>query len=524
MGYLHLAMKNSRMSNNLSNNKRIAKNSIFLSIRMFIVLGITLYTTRVVLAILGVEDYGVYNVVCGFVSMFMFLNTSMSNGIQRFYNYELGKHGIEGANKVFGTSVVIQLILAIIIIALCESFGLWYLYNQMVIPSDRMFAASCIFQFSMVSFLFLIMQAPFTAAVMAHERMDFYAIINVIDAILKLVIVFVLPYLHGDLLILYGALLMIITILDLLWYYIYCKRSFMEIKLRNAFSKEMFGLMMSFSGWNLFGSFSNMMREQGVNIILNLFFGPVVNAARGVATQINAGVSGFVQNILTPVRPQVIQSYARKEVGRSMSLTYSISKFSLSFFYMICLPICIEINYVLYVWLGENVPNHTDSFVVIILITTAVLILMGALATLVHASGKMRNYQVIGGIIKFLSVPISYFMLKYGAAPEWAFIMVLLFDIIGFIVGMFIIKTIMTFSIIEYTTKVIVPVIPIVVLSYILIIPITHMMAESFIRFSLIFILSVLVVSVLFLLVGLNKQEKILIGNMVLNAVNKLKK
>ncbi|MBS6577933.1 lipopolysaccharide biosynthesis protein [Parabacteroides goldsteinii] len=512
------------MSDNLSNNKRIVKNSLFLSLRMVIVLGITLYTTRVVLAILGVEDYGVYNVICGFVSMFAFLNTSMSNGIQRFYNYELGKHGIEGVKKVFGTSVIIQLILAIIIIILCESFGLWYLYNKMVIPSDRLFAASCIFQFSMVSFLFLIMQAPFTAAVMAHERMDFFAIINVIDAILKLGMVLVLPYLHSDRLILYGALQLIITILDFIWYFIYCKRSFKEIKLRNVFSKELFGSMMSFSGWNLFGSFSNMMREQGVNIILNLFFGPVVNAARGIATQINAGASGFVQNILTPVRPQVIQSYAKGEIERSMSLTFSISKFSLSFFYMICLPICLEINYILHLWLGKNVPNHTDSFVIIILITTAVLILMGALATLVHASGKMRNYQVIGSIIKFLSVPISYFILKYGAAPEWAFVMVLFFDIIGFIVGMFIIKTIMTFSIIEYTTKVIVPVIPIVVLSYILITPITYIMSESFIRFSLVLILSILVVGLLFLLIGLNKQEKILISQIISNIIKNLKK
>ena len=453
------------MADNSSSNKRIAKNSIFLSVRMVIVLGITLYTTRAVLAILGVEDYGVYNVVCGFVSMFTFLNTSMSNGIQRFYNYELGKYGIEGTNKVFGTSVVIQLILAIVIIALCESCGLWYLYNKMVIPSDRMFAACCIFQFSMVSFLFLIMQVPFTAAVMAHERMDFYAIINVVDAIIKLAIVFALPYLCGDQLIFYGALHMAITIFDFIWYYIYCKRSFVEIKLKNGFSKEIFGSMMSFSGWNLFGSFSNMMREQGVNIIMNLFFGPVVNAARGVAAQINAGVCGFVQNILTPVRPQVIQSYAKGEVGRSMSLTFSISKFSMGFFYMMCLPICLEIKYVLNLWLGKNVPAHTDSFVIIILINTAVLILMGSLATLVHASGKMRNYQVIGSVVKFLSVPISYFMLKYGAVSEWALIMVLLFDIIGFIVGMFIIKTIMTFSIIEYTNKVIVPVIPIVVLS-----------------------------------------------------------
>ena len=181
------------MADNSVNNKRIAKNSLFLSIRMVIVLGISLYSTRIILRVLGIEDYGIYNVVAGFVSMFGFLNTSMSNGIQRFFNYELGKNGEEGVNRVFCTSVLIQLLLAVVIILLTESFGIWYMYNKMVIPDDRMVAAGWIFQFAIISFLFTIMQAPFTAAVMAHEHMDFYAVVSVLDAIIKLLVIFLIP-------------------------------------------------------------------------------------------------------------------------------------------------------------------------------------------------------------------------------------------------------------------------------------------------------------------------------------------
>ena len=506
------------MQNNLSANKRIAKNSLILSIRMVIVLCINLYTTRAILSLLGVEDYGVYNVVCGFVSMFAFLNTSMSNGIQRFFNYELGKNGPESANNIFCTSVLIQFLLAIIVIALCESFGLWYLHNKMVLPDGRISGAEWIFQFSMLSFLFVILQAPFGAAVMAHERMDFYAVINVIDAVLKLIIVFITPLFDGDSLVIYGLLLMTVSLFDFVCYYVYCKRNFEEIRLRRVFHKNTFKSMLCFSGWNLFGSFSNMMRDQGINLIMNLFYGPVVNAARGVAVQINAGLNGFVANILTPVRPQVIQSYAKGEFDRSIRLTYSISKFSVGFLYMMALPICLEINYVLKLWLGEHIPEHTEIFVLIILVTSAVLILMGALATLVHASGVMKKYQLYGSLVKFLSVPIAYVMLKCGSEPEWALIMVLIFDVIGFVVGMFIIKGIMHFSILDYLKNVVIPLVPVFLLTFILSIPIVLLMEQGCMRLICVTGSSIVGVLLTFYLFALSSYEKPLI----IQAINKM--
>ena len=504
---------------NSSNNKRIAKNSVFLSIRMVIVMLISLYTSRVILRTLGVEDYGVYNVVCGFVSMFAFLNTSMSNGIQRFFNYELGKNGPEGANRVYVTSLLIQFLLAVIIVVLTESFGLWYLHNKMVIPEGRMVAAEWVFQLSMVGFLIIIMQVPYTAAVMAHEKMDFYAIMSVLDAVLKLVLVIILPYWDYDKLIAFGLLNLAIYFINFLLYYIFCKKKFVEITLPRrkdiVIDKTMFGSMLGFSSWNIFGSFSNMMRDQGINLIMNYFYGPIVNAARGVAMQVNGAINNLVGSILTPVRPQVIQSYARNELDRSMRLTFSISKFSLFFLVILALPISVEINYILHLWLGDVVPEHTQMFCIIILATTAVLIPMGALATLVHASGKMVKYQLIGSTIKVLSVPIAYVMMKMGCSPEWALIAVLVFDAIGFFVGMFIIKTLMPFSISKYIKRVLVPVILVFTISLIVELQIHQNVANDLARLLLVLCLGTIVSVTSFYWIALDKAEKQLLYGMI---------
>ena len=512
------------MSDNTLSNKRIAKNSIFLSIRMVIVLIISLYTTRVVLQVLGVVDYGVYNVVCGFVTMFAFLNTSMSNGIQRFFNYEYGKNGEEGANKVYCTSIYIQALLALIVVVVVEAFGLWYLHNKMVIPEDRMVAAEWIFQLAVISFVFGIMQAPFAAAVTAHEKFNFYAVVSVLDALLKLVLVYFIQFIPSDKLVVYGLLTTSVALLNFALYVIYSKRNFREIHLKRGLNKELFKSMLGFSGWNLFGSFSNMMRDQGINLILNFFYGPIVNAARGVAMQVNSGITGLVTSIVTPVRPQVVQSYARGNMERVLNLTYTISKFSLYFMLLLSLPLCMELDFVLKVWLGTNIPLHSQSFIVIILLTSAVLIPMSAQATLVHATGNMRSYQVVGSIVKILSVPIAFVLMKFGYAPEWALLMVLLFDVIGLIVGMFIIKGLMPFSIVEYSKKVVMPVIPILIVGLGTTYFIHSVISNDIARFFVVTITSTLVISIAIITVGMSKAERSLIKDIVRKKVHLRKK
>ena len=508
---------------NLSNNKRIAKNSVFLAIRMVIVLGISLFTTRMVLHALGVVDYGVYNVVCGFVTMFSFLNISMSNGIQRFFNYEYGKNGEEGANKVFCTSIYIQIALAILVVVLLEPIGVWYLHNKMVIPAERMFAADWIFQFSVITFVLGIFQAPFTAAVTAHEKMDFYAIVSVLDAILKFGIAYLIMIVNADKLIVYAALMVLISLINTVLYYVYCKKNFNEICFKPAFNKQMFKSMLSFSGWNLFGSFSHVMADQGINLVLNFFFGPIVNAARGVAAQINGAVQSFVANISIPVRPQVTQSYARGEISRTLSLTYSVSKMTCGIVLILAIPASIEIHYLLHLWLGNEVPEHTATFSIIILFASLIANLNAATSGVVHATGNMRQYQVWGSIIKLCAVPIAFVILRIYKTPELALLAVLICSFIAHTVGLFIVRSLVGMSIKDYIQKVIIPILTIMLISCTLLYGIHCLMPEGLVRLIVVSFMSLIVVGSLFYWLGFNKSEKELIRKIVFGAIDKLK-
>lgn len=512
------------MSDNSSNNKRIAKNSIFMAIRMVFVLILTLYTTRIILNILGVEDYGVYNVVCGFVSMFTFLNTSMSNGIQRFFNFELGKNGIEGANKVFNAAILIQLILTIIIILLTESLGLWYLHNKMVIPIDRTFAAEWIFQFSILSFLFVIIQAPYAAAVMAHERMDFYAVVSVLDAVLKLTIVFAIPLFSGDKLIIYGVLFALISILNFFLYYTYCKRNFPEIKFKICLDKSLFRSMLGFSSWNIFGSISGVMKEQGINLVLNFFCGPIVNAARGVAQQINGGLQSFVQNIAVPVRPQMVTAYAQGNQRRAMNLTYSVSKLSCYLIYIMALPIIIEINYILTLWLGNNVPEHANTFVVIIILTSLLNNLNAAVSNVVHATGKMMRYQLSQGLIGISSVPIAYYIMRIGGTPEHALLVVPMSMFIAQVFALKTLKRLISYSIKDYIRQVVVPFISVVVITFIVPLVPHYLMQEGLFRLVAVALTGCCTSCVIIYLIGLNSVERDIIKQVLGRIITRLKR
>ena len=489
---------------------------------MVLILVITLYTTRAVLQILGVDDFGVYNVVCGFVSMFAFLNTSMSNGIQRFYNYEYGKNGEDGANRVYCTSLQIQLLLAVIVIILTESFGLWYLRNKMVVSEGRMYAAEWIFQFSVVSFLFIIMQAPYTAAVMAHERMDFYAVVSVLDAVLKMAIVFAIPYLSGDQLIIYGLLLALISVLNFTLYYWYCKKNFAEIKFHRLHGKSLFRSMLGFSGWNLFGSFGGLMKEQGINLVINVYFGPVVNAARGIAMQVNAGLQSFVSNITIPVRPQVVQSYAKGDMKRTMTLTYGISKLSCSFLCMMAIPVSLEIDYILQLWLGDNIPQHTGTFTIIVIFTSVTSNLNSALSSVIHATGKMRDYQLWGSLVSISSVPIAFILLDWVPMPELALFVVMSCGILSHTVCLYVAKKIVDLSLREYTLKVIWPILLVFIITYIVSLSIQQILPQSFLRLAIVSISSLLSLLGSLYFLALTRTEKELAIQMVTTIAKKL--
>lgn len=511
------------MSENSQNNKRIAKNSIFMGIRMLIVLAITLYSSRIILQALGVVDYGVYNAVASFVAMFSFLNSSLSNGIQRFFNFELGKNGIPGSNKVYNTALVIQIMLAIIVVIPLEIFGVWYLNNKMVIPADRLFAAGRVFQFSIMTMVLHILQVPYSAAIIAHEKFSFYAIMSVMNAVITLGATFAIPHIGYDSLITYGAIIAAIATLNLLLYIAYAKKNFEEIKITQKYDKRLFKEMLSFSGWNIFGTFGHMLKFQGVSLVLNLFFGPIINAAHGIANQVNSGLQSFVNNITTPVRPQVIQSYSKGNVSRTLNLTYTISKASCYFLLIISLPIIIEINYILEIWLGSNIPAHTSAIVVIIIIDSFLSNLNSCVSNVVHASGKMKYYQLSGGTISFVTIIFVYLGMLAFNVPEFAFIIVVILDCVRQIIATIILKKIVPeFSYLIYIKDIIFPIIRVSAASVILPLILHHYLNEGIIRLATVTIVSIISSLTAMYFIGLCNNEKIIVNRFFLTIKKKL--
>ena len=498
-------------------NKLIAKITIYLYIRMFFVLAISLYTTRALLAALGVVDYGIYNVVCGFVSMFNFMNASMANGIQRFYNFELGKNNIEHVKKVYITAVYIQFLLSILIVILTETIGVWYLQNKMVIPLERYDAAEWIFHLSVLSSAIVIMQVPYSAAVMAHEKMNFYALISILDAIFKLIFVILLQYISIDKLIFYGFLMIVTNSINFILYYLYCKHNFTEIKFKFIYDLNLLRKMLSFSGWNIFGTCAYMIKGQGINVLLNSFFGPAVNAARGVSFQIQGAIQNFSSSIFTSFRPQLVKSYASNDYDRTTSLMFSMSKYTFFLLYMIAVPVIIEIEYILNLWLDANIPKYTAVFTILVIINMLISNFNAPLTLVIHATGKMKAYQIATSIIITSILPTSWLVLAYGGIsdPVIVFIIDIFTVLINQIICMLIVKRVFSFSLKRYCIKVIVP--SLLVFLSLPIIPflIFSFMEMSFFRLCCVCISSILFGVIFIYLLGLDKTEKEIVTSLI---------
>ena len=398
---------------------------------MGVVMLIALYTTRVVLQALGNEDFGIYNVVCGFVAMFGILNTCFSTSINRFYNFEIGKKTENGVRTVYNSAVLIQIILAIAIVIIVEVVGGWYIGNKMVLPPDRLSTAKWIFHFSMISMFLTVMQAPYSAAVMAYERMDYFAFVSILDAVLKLGFVIMLQFVGEDKLLIYGTLMCIISIVNFLMYFIYCRLKFPQIRLEKGTDKKMIKSMLSFAGWSALDPAAYMARDQGTNMVLNVFYGPVVNAAQGIAYQIAAAVDSFGGSFSTSFRPQIIQSYSEGQYSRTKNLMFSMSKISYMLQVMLVVPIIIEINYILQLWLGEGYPSYAASFACLILCVKSIGALNAPISNVVSATGNIRKIKVFSAIVIASVVPVSILLFKFGMEPIYAYIALLLLTAIN---------------------------------------------------------------------------------------------
>jgi len=411
--------------NTQANNKRIAKNTIMLYIRQVLIMAVGLYTVRVVLKTLGVEDYGVYNVVSGAVTMFGFLSGAMALGSQRFFSFYLGKNDIEGLKKIFHNTLSIYLIISIIVVVLGESIGLWFINSKLDIPSGRMFAANCIFQISLISFIVSMMSAPFMAAIMSHEDMGVYARVGILEVVLKLVVVFALVISPFDKLVSYGLLLLSVSVIVLSIYSSYCKRKYEECTIAFRKDKDVIYEIASFSGWNLFGNFAWVIKNQGTSFMLNIFFGPVMNAAQNLATQIRTIVNTFASNFTSAVQPQIVKSYAQKDYNGMFKLMSSACKMSYLLMAVIAVPVVLNVDYILHLWLYE-VPDHAVTFTQIMLVEATIEAMSTPTASANQATGKIKYYQMIIGILGILNLPVAYCFLIFGVQAEVVYVISLI--------------------------------------------------------------------------------------------------
>lgn len=496
-------------------NKKIAKNTAFLYIRMLFVLFVSLYTTRVVLQVLGVEDYGVYNVVGGFVSMFGFLNTSLVGAIQRYYNFESSKNGDEGTQKVYITSLFIQGFLSIILLIALESFGLWYVNNVLVVPPDRLFAAKILFQCSVISLILVVMQVPYSAAVMSFEKMDFYALMGIIDVLLRLAIVIALPFIRHDKLVSYGLMIFLISVLDFVLYFIYAKKKFKALKFKVEFNGGLFKSMLSFTGWNVLGTFSGVLKGQGLNMLLNAFFGTVVNAARGIAYQIMTALQSFSLNIVAAFRPQLVDSYASGNYDRTRNIMFAESKICYTLMYVIAVPLVIELDFVLSLWLGSNVPEYTKEFTAIVLAIMTVSTLNTPLTQTIHASGKLRTYMIATSIVTCAIVPVAWIALKIGFGPIAVFWVSFALTIINQVVSVLIVHKEFPFSLKRYMGKVIIPCAILTIVLPFVPYYVSRCFESSIYRLCAVVVADIFWAAVIILLLVLNKEERLLVKSYI---------
>ena len=413
------------MQDTTSNNKRIAKNTIMLYIRMFISMVVGLYTSRVVLATLGVEDYGIYGVVGGVVGMMGFLNASMSGATSRFLTFELGKGDKERLAKTFSSALIVHIGIAIVVLILAETVGLWFLCNKLNIPAERMQAAHWVYQLSILSAMFGITQVPYNAAIIAHEKMDVYAYVEILNVSLKLLIVYLLCIGNFDKLILYASLMLAVSILIMMVYRIYAIRQFPEAHFHWIWDKTYLRPLLSFSGWDLYGNACVIARQQGTNFLINIFYGVVFNAASGIATTVQGTISGLAFNIILAFRPQIIKQYAKGNVEDMSKLVGNAVCFTTILFGCMSIPLILETHYIMKAWLGV-IPEKSEIFCQILLIASFLGLLNNIWNTCIHATGKIKEISIFSGTFFLISLPIIYVVFQFKAPVESAYLVFIL--------------------------------------------------------------------------------------------------
>lgn len=497
------------------NNKRIAKNTVILYCRMFLMLAIGLFTSRVILQTLGVEDYGINNAVGGFVAMFGLLSGTLTNAINRFLTFELGRGDTEKLRRVFSTSLNVMMLLAAIILVLGATVGVWFLNCHMVIPAGRESAANWVLACSVLAFMMNLISVPYNAAIVAHEKMSAFAYISLLEVTLKLAIVYVLYVIPFDKLKTYVVLFFALALLIRIIYGVYCKRHFPECTYHLIHDRALLRQMTSFAGWNFLAGGAGLINNTGVNVMMNLFFGVTVNAARGIATQVNAHVYQFVTNFMMALNPQITKSYAQGDYTYMHSLVCRGAKFSYFLVLIFLIPICLEAHQILHIWLGI-VPEYAVPFVQLTLVTTAINVLSGTIITSIHATGNIRRFMIIVGAVEITNFPFTYIAFRLGASPLAAYYIYIVIYIILMFLRFILTKDLIHMKASMFIRGVYLKALIVTILAVILPIALRIAMAEeTVLRFIVVCCISLASTISTIYFVGLDIQERALVVNLI---------
>jgi len=489
-------------------NSKIAFNTMILYVKILITTIISLYSTRLVLNALGVVDYGVLGVVGSVVTSFAFLNAVMTSASQRFFAFELGRNNIEQLKKTFNIILQIFVAISIIVLILAETVGLWF-FNKLCIPDERMSAAFWVFQFAILSFIVSTLKTPYDAVIIARENMKIFAGMNIFDAVLKLIMVFLLVYFDYDKLKLYAVLMFCSSLIVVIINKTICNKKYKESLFSFYFDKKLFKTIIGYSGWNLFGALTWMFNNQGVNILLNLFFGPVVNAARTIAYQVEHAIVMFSQNFYMALNPQIIKSYASKELNRTFSLVFTGSKFAFYLLLAFSIPLILETRFILELWLGgEKISEYMIIFTRLVLLFALVNVLEGPLTQVVRATGNLKLYQICVGTLTLMIIPVSYILFKFGYPEYTVFIVMISIYLIATFIRLGVLKKLVNFPIRDYVIKVLSVILMVSIFSVILPLSLYVLLQESIIRMLIVSISSLLSVCCIVYFLGINKNEK----------------
>ena len=488
---------------------------------MLLIMAVSLYTSRLVLSALGVEDFGIYNVVGGVVTMFTFLYGSLVTSTQRYLNYELGRGDDEKLKRIFTASNYLLGIIAIVLVIISETFGLWFFYHKMVIPEPRMTAAMWVFQLSIFTMVVQVMSAPYNSVIIAHERMNVFAIISVVEVMLKVAIVFLLLLWKGDKLIVYAVLVALVQLCIRFIYMTYCKKHFVEAKILKSFDRSLMIEMGKFAGWNMWGGLASTAFGTMLNLLLNMFFGPVVNAARAVAVQVEHTIAHFSNNFLMAVNPQITKLYAQTNLYEMHNLIFRASKLSCYLLLILSLPLMMETDVILNLWL-KTVPNYTAQFIKLLLVITIIDAMARPIMVAAMATGNVKKYQTVVGCMLISIAPIAYVVLKLGGDPTSVYVVHLSIAIIAFVARLYIVRPLIKLSISDYCKTVIFPCFMVAIASFAVAESVKSVLPSSLPFAIIVCGVSAMAVALLAYSLGLTKGERAFINDKIVNIYNKI--